>query len=66
MGRKRRKFKLCVEKNLSHSEQMVIGHFTVMDGSEVDGELVLIQTFMLYYVNQVILMLTSSFQEQFP
>ena len=43
-----------------------IGHFTVMDGSEVDGDLVLIQTFMLYYVNQVILMLTSSFQEQFP
>ena len=35
-------------------------------GGEVDGDLVLIQTFMLYYVNQVILMLTSSFQEQFP
>ena len=44
----------------------LIGHFTVMDGSEVDGDLVLIQTFMLYYVNQVILMLTSSVQEQFP
>ena len=44
----------------------IIGHFTVMDGSEVDGDLVLIQTFLLYYVNQVILMLTSSFQEQFP
>ena len=43
-----------------------IGHFTVMDGSEVDGDLVLIQTFMLYYVNQVILMLTCGFQEQFP
>ena len=45
---------------------LTIGHFTVMDGSEVDGDLVLIQTFMRYYVNQVILMLTCSFQEQFP
>ena len=44
----------------------VIGHFTVMDGSEADGDLVLIQTFLLYYVNQVILMLTSIFQGQFP
>ena len=43
-----------------------IGHFTVMDGSEADGDLVLIQTSLLYYVNQVILMLTSSFQGQFP
>ena len=32
-----------------------IGHFTVIDGlSEDDGDLVLIQTFVLYYVNQVI------------
>ena len=44
----------------------VIGHFTVIDGSEAEGDLVLIQTFLLYYVNQVILMLTSIFQEQFP
>ena len=43
-----------------------IGHFTVMDGSKAEGDLVLIQTFLLYYVNQVILMLTSIFQEQFP
>ena len=35
-----------------------------MDGSEAEGDLVLIQTFLLYYVNQVILMLTSIFQEQ--
>ena len=48
------------------NKMKLIGHFTVMDGSEVDGDLVLIQTFMLYYVNQVILMLTSSVQEQFP
>ena len=37
-----------------------------MDGGEAEGELVLIQTFLLYYVNQVILMLTSIFQQQFP
>ena len=44
----------------------LIDHFTVLDGSEAEGDLVLIQTFLLYYVNQVILMLTSIFQEQFP
>ena len=33
--------------------QVEIGHFTVMDGSAADGDLVLIQTFLLYYVNQV-------------
>ena len=37
-----------------------------MDGSEAEGDLVLIQTSLLYYVNQVILMLPSIFQEQFP
>ena len=42
-----------------------IGHFTVMDGSESGVDLVLIQTFLFYYVNQVVLMLTSIFQ-QFP
>ena len=37
-----------------------------MDGSEADGDLVLIQTsLLLYFVNQVILMLTSIFQGQF-
>ena len=43
-----------------------IGHFTVMDGFEAEGDLALIQTFLLYYVNQVILMLTSIFQGQCP
>ena len=58
--------------NLTFSQQIcitqyvVIGHFTVVYGSEAVGDLVLIQTFLLYYVNQVILMLTSIFQEQFP
>ena len=51
---------------LSHLLAIAIGHFTVVYGSEADGDLVLIQTFLLYYVNQVILMLTSIFQEQFP
>ena len=43
-----------------------IGHFTVMDESEAEGNLVLIQTFLIYYVNEVILMRNSVFQEQFP
>ena len=43
----------------------LIGHLTVMDGSEAGDDLVLIQTFLLYYVNQVVLMLTSIFQGQF-
>ena len=37
-----------------------------MDGSEAGGDLVLIQTFLLYYVNQVVLMLTSISYGQFP
>ena len=36
--------------------------YRYMYGSDADGELLLIQTFLLYYVNQVILMLTSIFQ----
>ena len=49
-----------------HEYESLIGHFTVVDGSEAEGDLVLIQTSLLYCVNQVILMLTSIFQEQFP
>ena len=36
-----------------------------MGGSEAGVDLVLIQTFLLYNVNQVILMLTSIFRGQF-
>jgi len=36
-----------------------------MDGSEAGVDLVLIQTFLLYYVNQVIFIQTSIFQGQF-
>ena len=43
-----------------------ISHFTDMDRNDADGELLLIQIFLLYYVNQVSLMLTSIFQGQFP
>ena len=45
-----------------------IGHFTVMDGSKAGVDLVLKQTFLPFYVNQVTLnlMLTSICQEQFP
>ena len=51
-----------IEKYVMLIWSITIGHFTVMDGSEADGDLVLIQTFPLYYVNQVILTLTSIFQ----
>ena len=42
-----------------------IGHFTVMGGSKANGDLVLTQTFLFYYVNQDII-LASIFEEQFP
>ena len=42
-----------------------ISHFTVVDGSEAGGDLVLIRILLLYFVNQVGLMLTSIFQGQF-
>ena len=42
-----------------------IGHFTVMDGGEAGVDLVLIQTFLLYHVNQVFLMPISILQGQF-
>ena len=43
-----------------------IGCFTVIVGSKAGVELVLIHTSLLCYINQVILMLTSIFQGQFP
>ena len=42
-----------------------IGHLAFMDGREIGVDLVLVQTFLLFNVNQVI-MLTSIFQGQFP
>ena len=36
-----------------------------MDESEAECDLVLIQTLLIYYVNQVILMLNGIFQEHF-
>ena len=56
----------CLKRTQFSDPLAKIGHFTVMDGSEAGIDLVLIQTFLLYYVNQVILMLTSIFQGQFP
>ena len=35
-----------------------------MDGSEADGDLVSIETFLLYYVNQVILILKDNFHNK--
>ena len=37
-----------------------------MVGGEDGGDFVLIQTFLLYYANEVVFMLTSIFQGQFP
>ena len=36
-----------------------------MDGSKAGGDLVLIQTFLFYYVNQDVLMLISIFKDKF-
>ena len=36
-------------------------HFTVIDENELGVDLVLIQSFLLYYVNYVVLMQTSIF-----
>ena len=33
-------------------QELSKGHFTVMDGSKADSNLVLIQTFLLYYGNR--------------
>ena len=52
--------------NRATSGFLAVGHFIVKDRREADGDLVLIQTFLLYHVNRVILMLTSIFQGQFP
>ena len=51
----------CKGKSRKKNHARRIGHFTVVYGSETEGDLVLIQTFLLYYVNQVILMLTIIF-----
>ena len=52
-----------------HLSSMVLGtgnrSLYFMGGSEAGVDLVLIQTFLLYNVNQVILMLTSIFRGQF-
>ena len=52
---------ICCRKLFLEESMVLIGHFTVMDGSEAGDDFVLIQTFLLYYANQVILMLTSIF-----
>ena len=40
-----------ISSKFKNQNSHTIGHFTVMDGSEADGDLVLVQTFLLYYVN---------------
>ena len=39
----------------------IIAHFTVTGENKAAVDLVLIQTFLLYYVNQVFLILTANF-----
>ena len=41
-------------------------HFTVTAENEAGVDLVLIQPFLLYYVNHVVLMPTSIFKHNFP
>ena len=45
--------------------QNAIAHFTVAGENEAGVDLVLIQPFLLYYVNHVFLMLTSIFKAKF-
>ena len=59
-------YKLVSQEKARENLDVLLGLFTVMYGTEAGVDLVLIQTFLLYYVNQVILMLTSIFQGQFP
>ena len=59
-------YKLVPQEKARENLDVLLGLFTVMYGTEAGVDLVLIQTFLLYYVNQVILMLTSIFQGQFP
>ena len=40
---------------------MITAHFTVTGENEAEVDLVLRQTFLLYYVNQVFLILTTNF-----
>ena len=41
---------------------LLIAHFTATGGNEAGVDLVLIQPFLLYYVNHVVLMLSSIFK----
>ena len=57
---------ICELQNHCFHIKQTIGHFTVMDESKTGVHLVLIQTFLLYYVNQVVLILASNFHRQCP
>ena len=46
-------------------DYLAIAHFTVAGENEAGIDLVLIQPFLLYYVNHVFLMLTSIFKAKF-
>ena len=46
-----------------HDAYCPIAHFTVKGANEAGVDLVLIQPFLLYYVNHIVVMLTSSFKQ---
>ena len=52
-----------VVKVIASPRFALIAHFTVSNENEAGVDLVLIQTVLLYYVNQVFLMLTTNFLE---
>ena len=43
----------------------LIGHFTVTGGNKTEVDIVLIQPFLLYYVNHVFLIQTGIFKHNF-
>ena len=53
------KSKTRLQKKKNRTRKII--HFTVTGGNEANVDLVLIQPFLLYYVNHVVLMLTSIF-----
>ena len=52
---------ICLSNHQTIASQCVIAHFTVTSENEAGVDLVLIQPLLLYYVNNVVLMLTSIF-----
>ena len=52
-------------KRFTYERQVSIGHVTVIGGNEAGVDIVLIQPFLLYYVNHVFLIETGIFKHNF-